>query len=115
MKWTVAINLTAVESVPSTLTAGKTDLQYQVDDTNNEAYFEISGNTNNSNVSCDYTVPVRAKVSADACGVFPEQALAKGKLSERDYNYLTETVQVPLFSASDGELVGYYSCALYSE
>ncbi|CAH9053342.1 hypothetical protein PSECIP111951_02491 [Pseudoalteromonas holothuriae] len=109
----VATNLTTVDSVPSALESGKTQLHYKLNDANSEAHFEISGNTNNENVSCVYSMPTKPTIEADTCEVFRTQSFVQGKLSERDYEHLKETDQVPLFSSNDGNLVGHYSCSLY--
>lgn len=59
-----------------------------MDDANAEAFFELSGDTNNENVSCAYHVPATTKIEVNACEVFRTQSLAQGKLSQRDYDYL---------------------------
>ncbi|MBQ4811722.1 hypothetical protein J8M20_10260 [Pseudoalteromonas luteoviolacea] len=110
----ITTNLTAVDSVPTTLESGVTNLNFNIDDVNSESHFELSGHVHNENVSCSYDVPLKPTIDANACEVLRAQSLAQGKLSERDYGYLKDTDQVPLFSAKDGNLIGRYPCALYS-
>ena len=110
-----ATNMTALTNIPNKFRPGQTHMRFQLNNTNQEAYFDMNGNTKYRNVACSYTIPLKP-VSEDGdlgCEDLRNQAYENGKITLFDYYYLRDHNEIPLFSSKDGSYIGRYSCDLF--
>ncbi|SMF69058.1 hypothetical protein [Pseudobacteriovorax antillogorgiicola] len=109
----VGTNLTLLNREPTELRPGETSMRYRKVDESRESFFDLNGEADYINVSCNYTVPPKPKNEGKSCEAFRLTTLSNGKISARTYEYLRAEDQVPLFSSRDGSLIGYYPCSVF--
>ncbi|AUI87486.1 hypothetical protein BS333_13770 [Vibrio azureus] len=110
----IGTNMTALTTVPRVLRTGKRTVRYKIDNINQESYFDLNGQADYIDVSCNYTIPKKPIIESNKeCDLFRMQVLDSGKISYREYEYLKDTNMVPLFSKENGKYIGGYPCDIY--